>query len=284
MTLRDLLLVSGCAICCAACAVAAEYGSLRWHYPGPGLNEDDAPSGVSAADLLRARIQVGEVLAARGARRLSLEDALAASDNEEKPAGDRAELLRPGDKVYVGDTLTTDKNGMVEMFLGINARVLLGGHSRLRAVDMRAERSDERTATKRYMLLADGDFRARVRENVYTPSPLIVRAGSTVMEIGRPGLYEPGGVDARVSAEEKGGAGLVVLNGSVALAHAADETTHVTAKAGTRLAVPARPEGELVPERDDEAVARARADMPFRETTVDPGGDGGDVADLLEGP
>ncbi len=90
-----------------------------------------------------------------------------------------------GDEVYVGDQFEVGKASAVEMTFGENARIRIGENSIMRVVNKVVENAGAVVRTQRDMELQKGSARVRVKENVRTPSPVLIIAGSMVLTVGR---------------------------------------------------------------------------------------------------
>lgn len=124
----------------------------------------------SAAAAEIERIEVGEISAFSG--NVKLEHGFSG-------AGDG---LLVGGKVFVGDEIETGSGGMIEITFGVNSRLHLPQNSSARimgqSVKEEVVEGIARVTTTTEVLLRRGALRCRVRENLVTPTPLVIIAAN----------------------------------------------------------------------------------------------------------
>lgn len=129
---------------------------------------------AGVAPLCRAaevdRVEVGEITGFGGEVKL------------EHPFAGAGSGLQIGGKIFVGDEIATSGNGTIEIIFGVNVRIRLAGASMLRVADRtvstKTEDGYERVTSTTEVLLRKGELRARVRENLVTPTPLLITAAN----------------------------------------------------------------------------------------------------------
>lgn len=123
------------------------------------------------------RVEIGEISAFSGAVRIK--HVFAGADNP----------LQIGGKIYLGDEIETAGDATLEILLGYNVRVLFSGATAVR-MNNRTTLSKQdaditRTMTRLELLLRRGTVRARVRENLVTPTVLAISAANLQVTLPR---------------------------------------------------------------------------------------------------
>lgn len=97
--------------------------------------------------------------------------------------------LQIGSAIYVGDVITTEDDGSVEIVLGINVRIRLGENTAIKITNQHLEdkmkSGIERKSRRVEISLRYGEMRVRVRENLVTPAPVTVYAANLRVDLPR---------------------------------------------------------------------------------------------------
>ncbi|MHC4870229.1 MAG: FecR family protein [Planctomycetota bacterium] len=170
-------------------------------------NEFETKKGATTRSYVQgSKLEMGEVVAISGNKSWIMSDAA---------KGKRIEV-RVGDKIFMGSDLITDNATTVELLLGFNARLRLGKGTEIKMDNIVMNEDKDMSFTTRKIVLRKGTVRARVKQNIVTPTPVLVISASAEMSVGLPDLAVQGGVDILVEKDKsKKEAVVKVLNGSI---------------------------------------------------------------------
>ncbi|MBN1257534.1 MAG: hypothetical protein JXA52_07495 [Planctomycetes bacterium] len=189
-----------------------------------------------------AQREIGEVIAIRRAEETdSLVPRAKISRSETEP-GRVFSQLNVGDIILTGDTVSTEPGAVMEILLGLNARLRLEPGTRLRMVEMDARKTLKGVITHRRMELLSGGIRARVRENTVTPSPILFAMDKVEITVGLEQFAVPGGIDVFINYGSVGQErDVAVYNGTVEIfrpAYLSRKMERIFLTSGSRLLIP----------------------------------------------